>query len=146
MEIKRPSHICAGAVFFAAGAPKFVFVEKVGGCRLALAALRLIDLALALEGVALRLRTCLGTASSYVDSCCTTFAVFIVGTVVGFTVNLDGFTSTAVFGAVHSSLASFTEASAGCFIGTSGTVAHHINLPSGAEHIFVVSTGCCGTF
>ena len=67
-------------------------------------------------------------------------------TVVGFAVNLDGLTSTAVFGTVHGTLALFPEASAGCFFRTFCTVTHDVDFPSGTKHIFVVSTGCCGTF
>ena len=105
-----------------------------------------LDSAFTLEGAALCFITFSGIISIYTNGSGSTFTLVIVGAAAGFTVNLDGFASTAVFGTVHSSLTSFTEASAGCFIGTSGTVAHHINLPSGAEHIFVVSTSCCGTF
>ena len=140
MEIKRPSHICAGAVFEFAAIFWNLFEKFLQKASFKHA------LALAFKGIAFCFRTYFCTASGYINSSCGTFTVFVIGTVVGFAVNLDGLTSTAVFGTVHGTLALFPEASAGCFIGTSGTVAHHINLPSGAEHIFVVSTGCCGTF
>ena len=90
-----------------------------------------------------------------------TFTVFVIGTVVGFAVNLDGLTSTAVlalfmapwhFLNLFEKFAKdrfqilFPEASAGCFFRTFCTVTHDVDFPSGTKHIFIVSTGCCGTF
>ena len=83
---------------------------------------------------------CIGAV--YLNGGCCTFAVVIIGTVVGFAVNLDGLTSTAVFGTVHGTLALFPEASAGCFFRTFCTVTHDVDFPSGTKHIFIVSTGC----
>ena len=94
-KLKRPSHICAGAVFeFAAifwnlpekFLPKAFFKHA---------------LALAFKGIAFCFGTYFCTASGYINSSCGTFTLFIIGTVVGFAVNLDGLTSTAVFGTVH---------------------------------------------
>ena len=104
-------------------------------------------LALAFKGIAFCFRTYFCTASGYINSSCGTFTVFVIGTVVGFAVNLDGLTSTACFW--HCSWHPgplFPEASAGCFFRTFCTVTHDVDFPSGTKHIFIVSTGCCGTF
>ena len=68
-------------------------------------------LALAFKGIAFCFGTYFCTASGYINSSCGTFTLFVIGTVVGFAVNLDGLTSTAVFAAVHGTAGSFTEAS-----------------------------------
>ena len=47
---------------------------------------------------------------------------------------------------ISGTLALFPEASAGCFFRTFCTVTHDVDFPSGTKHIFIVSTGCCGTF
>ena len=102
--------------------------------------------ALTFKCIAFCIAAAVGIVASYINGDSATFTVFVVGTVVGFAVNLDGLTSTAVFGTVHGTLALFPEASAGCFFRTFCTVTHDVDFPSGTKHIFVVSTGCCGTF
>ena len=106
MEIKRPSHICAGAVFEFAAIFWNLFEKFLQKASFKHA------LALAFKGIAFCFRTYFCTASGYINSSCGTFTVFVIGTVVGFAVNLDGLTSTAVFGTVHGTLALFPEASA----------------------------------
>ena len=101
---------------------------------------------MALESIALCVTGFMGVGTVYLNGRSRAFAVIIIGTVVGFAVNLDGLTSTAVFGTVHGTLAFFPEASAGCFFRTFCTVTHDVDFPSGTKHIFIVSTGCCGTF
>ena len=140
MEIKRPSHICAGAVL------EFAAIFWNLPEKFLLKAFFKHALALAFKGIAFCFGTYFCTASGYINSSCGTFTLFVIGTVVGFAVNLDGLTSTAVFGTVHGTLALFPEASAGCFFRAFCTVTHDVDFPSGTKHIFVVSTGCCGTF
>ena len=103
-------------------------------------------LALALKGVAFCLGTCFGAASCYVDGGCGTFAVFVVGTVVGFAVDLDGFASTAIFGTVHGIGSTLAETAAGSFFCVSGAFAHYVDLTSGTELVFIVETSCGRTF
>ena len=90
MEIKRPSHICAGAVFEFAAIFWNLFEKFLQKASFKHA------LALAFKGIAFCFRTYFCTASGYINSSCGTFTVFVIGTVVGFAVNLDGLTSTAV--------------------------------------------------
>ena len=99
MEIKRPSHICAGAVFKFAAIFWNLFEKFLQKAFFKHA------LALAFKGIAFCFGTYFCTASGYINSSCSTFTVFVIGTVVGFAVNLDGLTSTAVFGTVHGTLA-----------------------------------------
>ena len=103
-------------------------------------------LALTLEGAAFGLAALFCAASVYINGGGGTFTLVVVGTVVGFAVDLDGLTAAAAFGAVHGTLASFPEAAAGCFLSIFCAFAHHINFSSGTEHVFIVSTGSCGTF
>ena len=101
MEIKRPSHICAGAVF------EFAAIFWNLPEKFLLKAFFKHALALAFKGIAFCFGTYFCTASGYINSSCGTFTLFVIGTVVGFAVNLDGLTSTAVFGTVHGTLAFF---------------------------------------
>ena len=87
----------------------------------------------------------MGIISGYVDRSSSAFAVLIVGAVVCFAVNLDRVASTAICEAVHGTTATLTEAAAAGFICTGGTFAHDVDLAFGAELVFVVKTGCCGT-
>ena len=68
--------------------------------------------ALTLEGVTFCFRACFCTVSCHIDGGSSTFAVLVIGTVVGFAINLDGFASAMVVSAVHSTLTFFAEASA----------------------------------
>ena len=106
----------------------------------------MLCLAFTLEGAAFGFAALFGTASVYINGGGGTFTLVVVGTVVGFAVNLDGLAAAAVFGAVHGTLASFPEAAAGCLFCVSCAFTHHINFPSGTEHVLIVGTGSCGTF
>ena len=80
----------------------------------------------------------------YLNGGCCTFAVIIIGTVVGFAVNLDFFTSAAVCKAVcHGAAAAFLETSTACLIGIGSIFTGYIDLTFGAELIFVVDTFNC---
>ena len=127
MEIKRPSHICAGAVFEFAAIFWNLFEKFLQKASFKHA------LALAFKGIAFCFRTYFCTASGYINSSCGTFTVFVIGTVVGFAVNLDGLTSTAVFGTVHGTLALFPELRR-MFLRTFALFTHDVDFPLGTKH------------
>ena len=101
--------------------------------------------AFAAESITFCITAAMCIVTGYIDGSCGAFAVFIVGAVVCFAVNLDRVAATAICEAVHGTAATLTEAAAAGFICTGGTFAHDVDLVFGAELVFVVKTGCCGT-
>jgi hypothetical protein len=100
------------------------------------------------EGTAFCLIASFCTASGDINSGGGTFAVFVVGTFLGFAVDVDLFAAAVVRFTVHGSTGSisFTETSAVCFIRITGTRTGDLDITSGTEFVFVVHTFGCRTF
>ena len=74
--------------------------------------------------------------------------MFVVGTFLGFAVDVDLFAAAVVSFTVHGSTgsAAFTETSAVCFICIACTCTGNFDITSGTEFVFVVHTFGCRTF
>lgn len=72
--------------------------------------------------------------------------MFVVGTFLGFAVDVDLFAA-AVFGTavLHGSCRTVAEASAACFICTVCVVTGNLDITAGTESVIVVNTFCCRT-
>ena len=100
--------------------------------------------AAALECIAFGVAGSLGIGAVYLDRRGGTFAVIVIGTIVGFTVNLDLFAATAVSEAVgHGSSDTFLKASAAGFACIGSIFTGYVDLSFGTELIFVVDTFDC---
>ena len=101
-------------------------------------------IAVTLEGIALGIAGFMGVGAVYLDGRSGTFAVIIIGTVVGFAVNLDFFAATAIGEAVcHGTFRTLLKTAAACLAGRSSIFAGDINLTLGTELLFVVNTFDC---
>ena len=103
--------------------------------------------AVALEGVTLGFlrRMCTGTV--YLDRRGCTLAIIIIGTVVGFTVDLNPVTSTSAGIAVcHGTSGTFFETAAACFICSGSIFSGNVDVTFGTELFLIVHTGSCWTF
>ena len=70
--------------------------------------------------------------------------MFVVGTFLGFTVNVDLFTATVFLSAVHGrTSASFSETSAAGFICFAGIFTGNLDVTSGTEFMIIIDTFCC---
>ena len=98
------------------------------------------------EGIAFCLVASFCAASGDINSGGCTFAVFVVGTFLGFAVDVDLFAA-AVFGTavLHGSCRTVAEASAACFISTVCVVTGDFDITAGTEFVVVVDTFCCRT-
>lgn len=72
--------------------------------------------------------------------------MFVVGTFLGFAVDVDLFAA-AVFGTavLHGSCRTVAEASAACFISTVCVVTGDLDITARTEFVVVVNTFCCRT-
>ena len=99
---------------------------------------------MALEGVASCIGRCMCIGAVYLNGGCCTFAVIVIGTVVGFAVDLDFVAAAAVCIAVfHGTVGSLAETAAACLICRSSIFACHVNITFLTELFFVVNTGHC---
>lgn len=85
--------------------------------------------------------------TGYIDGSCGTFAVLIVGTVVCFAVDVNGFTSTTGISSICCRIFFLiAETFTGGIICITCICAFHINGTFGTERIFVIIAVVCGTF
>ena len=85
--------------------------------------------------------------TGYIDGSCGTFAVLIVGTVVCFAVDVNGFTSTTGISSICCRIFFLiAETFTGGIICITCICAFHINGTFGTERIFVIVAVVCGTF
>ena len=94
------------------------------------------------KGAASCFPACACVFSIHVDCSGGTSAVFIVGAVSCLAVDLYGLTAALSLIAVLGGRGPFPEASAACLVRKTCVFAHHIDLSSGTELIFVIDTGC----
>lgn len=98
------------------------------------------------EGTAFCLIASFCTASGDINSGGGTFAVFVVGTFLGFAVDVDLFAA-AVFGTavLHGCSCTVAETATACFISTVCVVTGDFDITAGTEFVVVVDTFCCRT-
>jgi len=101
---------------------------------------------MALESVTSCIGRCMCIGAVYLNGGCCTFAVVIIGTVVGFAVNLDFVAAAAICVAVfHGTVGSLSETATACFISTVCVVTGDLDITARTEFVVVVNTFCCRT-
>ena len=99
------------------------------------------------EGIAFCITAAMCIITGYIDGSCGTFAVLIVGTVVCFAVNVNGFTSAAgICSICCGTFFLIAEAFTGGIICITCICALYINGSFGTERIFVIVAVVRGTF
>ena len=96
------------------------------------------------KGTAFCILTAAGVVSGDIDRGSGASAVFVIGTFLGFAVNVDFFTAALLFLGVRDGICSlFAEASAAGFVCTARFGPGYLDLASGTELVFVVNAGGC---
>ena len=99
---------------------------------------------MALESIALCVTGFMGVGTVYLNGRSRAFAVIIIGTVVGFAVNLDFFAAASIRKAVcHRIFRAFLKTATACLVCRSGIFTDNINTAFGTEFFFVVNTFDC---
>lgn len=98
------------------------------------------------EGFTAGLLGILCVSAVHLDGRGSTFTVFVVGAVYGFTVNVDFMTAAATFQAVGGVFTLFLETAAAGFAGHMRLISGDTDVTFGAETVVVIDAGNRGTF
>ena len=103
--------------------------------------------AFTLESIAFCVAAAVSVVTGYIDGCRSTFAMFVIGTVVGFAVDVDSFTATAgVYSVCGGRFILAAETLTGSIICIACLGTFYIDGAFGTERILVVTAVMGGTF